>query len=257
MTTIEYCIDRSIFSGIYKLVSDDGKFYLGSSKRLFKRYQRHHNDLRNKNHDNPKIQNKYNKGLSKWKFELVEECEVDNLIDQEQKYLDIHFSDKLCLNCNSIADKPPSMKGLFHTQTTKDHIRNVRIGNSTVTDDGRERISAAHKGIPLSDDHKKKLSLSKKGKPKSEEHKRKISEYWTGRPRPYRQGISISEEQKKMISDTLKGRKVPKTTLQKRNISRYIKGLDKVLKISKEDLTILVETNQLPKDQIEFIRNLL
>lgn len=257
MTNIEYCIDRSTFSGIYKLVSDDGKFYLGSSKRLFKRYQRHCNDLRNKNHDNPKIQNKYNKGLGEWRFELVEECPIDDLITQEQKYLDIYFSDKLCLNCNKVADKPLSRLGTTHTQETKDHIRNTRIGNSTVTDDGRKRISDAHKGIPLSDDHKKKLSISKKGKPKSEEHKRKISEYWTGRPRPDRQGVSMCEDQKKKISDTLKGRKVPKTTLQKRNISRYIKGLDKVLKISNEDLSILVKTNQLPEDQIEFIRNLL
>jgi hypothetical protein len=65
------------------------------------------------------------------------------------------------------------------------------------TEELRDIISKAHKGIPLSEEHKRKISDAHKGKVRSEEHCRKLSEA--------RKGIVFSEEHKRKLSESHKG----------------------------------------------------
>src|ERR1035437_2049507 len=79
-----------MISGIYKITSlDNNKFYIGSSKEIKIRWNRHLNDLKNKKHGNIHLQRAFNKyGIDSFKFEIIEYCEEHNLLIREQYYLD-------------------------------------------------------------------------------------------------------------------------------------------------------------------------
>ena len=78
-------------TGIYKITcSENNRIYIGSAKNLLKRWLRHLNDLRNNKHVNIHLQRTYDKyGENSFKFEIVENCDVDNLLVREQYYLDL------------------------------------------------------------------------------------------------------------------------------------------------------------------------
>ena len=62
-------------SGIYKITNKiDGKCYIGQSSNIKKRFKDHRYDLKYNKHDNPYLQNAYNKyGKDNFKFEIL--CE--------------------------------------------------------------------------------------------------------------------------------------------------------------------------------------
>lgn len=77
--------------GIYKITNKvNGKFYIGSSNNLNKRWQQHISELNNQKHYNPYLQKSFNKyGIDKFSFDILEiiECE-ELLLKLEQKYMD-------------------------------------------------------------------------------------------------------------------------------------------------------------------------
>ena len=77
-------------SGIYKItcLSND-RFYVGSTFDLKIRWQEHRSRLRKNKHENPHLQNAWNKyGESNFKYEIIEKVPDDKLFDVEQSYLD-------------------------------------------------------------------------------------------------------------------------------------------------------------------------
>lgn len=76
--------------GIYRIKNKiNEKCYYGSSKDIEKRWKTHLNQLRNKKHINSILQNAWNKyGEENFIFEIVEECELKDLFEKEQKYVD-------------------------------------------------------------------------------------------------------------------------------------------------------------------------
>jgi group I intron endonuclease len=76
--------------GIYRIKNKiNEKCYYGSSKKIEKRFKTHLNQLRNGKHINCILQNAWNKyGEDNFIFEIVEECELENLFEAEQKYID-------------------------------------------------------------------------------------------------------------------------------------------------------------------------
>jgi group I intron endonuclease len=78
--------------GIYKITNTrNGKFYIGSSKDINRRWWEHKNDLNKKTHINAKLQNAWNfYGENQFKFEIVEEIMDDKLLlEREQHYLNM------------------------------------------------------------------------------------------------------------------------------------------------------------------------
>lgn len=77
--------------GVYRIKNKiNEKCYYGSSKYIEKRWQRHKNELRKNKHINDLLQRAWNKyGEDNFIFEIVEECNVNNLLEIEQKYLDL------------------------------------------------------------------------------------------------------------------------------------------------------------------------
>ena len=67
--------------------------------------------------------NRYHATNDVWLFEMVEEVPVDQLLIVEQKYLNAHYGQPLCMNINPIAAKPPSRKGIKLTSEQRDHLK--------------------------------------------------------------------------------------------------------------------------------------
>lgn len=83
--------------GIYKIINETtGKYYVGSSINIHKRWKKHRKMLRGKCHDNNHLQRAWLKyGQESFKFVIAEEVpESMSLTDVEQKYLDIARSEK-------------------------------------------------------------------------------------------------------------------------------------------------------------------
>lgn len=109
-----------IITGIYKITNlITNKVYIGSSKNLNKRYKEHFNSLKNNNHHSSKLQRSYNKYKENaFKFEILEECNIDKLIEREQYYMDNY---KPFFNINP---KASSCEGRVLTKNHKLKISN-------------------------------------------------------------------------------------------------------------------------------------
>jgi len=76
--------------GIYKILNIiNNNIYVGSSKNIYKRWNRHKKELNKNIHSNTFLQRAWNKyGEKNFKFEIIEECELTLLLEREQFYLD-------------------------------------------------------------------------------------------------------------------------------------------------------------------------
>ena len=97
-------------------------------------------------------------------------------------------------------------KGKPHSEETKQKIREGNLGKKR-SEDTKHKISAAHKGMPCSEDIKQKIREGNLGKKLSEEHKQKLSAVHKGK--------KLSEKSKQKISAAQKGKKHSEDTKQK------------------------------------------
>ena len=90
-STKNQCRNIGVVSGIYKIINKvNGKYYVGNSKNIYKRWIKHKSLLRHNKHINDYLQNAFNAyGESNFEFIIVEKCLIENLKKLEQKYLDI------------------------------------------------------------------------------------------------------------------------------------------------------------------------
>jgi group I intron endonuclease len=75
--------------GIYKITNkQNGKFYIGSSKQIDRRWWEHKNDLIKNKHHNIKLQHAWNYyGSDAFDFIIIEEVTADKLLEREDFYL--------------------------------------------------------------------------------------------------------------------------------------------------------------------------
>lgn len=75
--------------GIYKIVNTiTGKIYIGLSKDIYSRWERHKAELRRGSHYNGHLQNAFNKyGLDSFEFDIVEFCTHEELPEKEKFYI--------------------------------------------------------------------------------------------------------------------------------------------------------------------------
>jgi group I intron endonuclease len=75
---------------IYKITNGiDGKFYIGSTNNLIKRYYTHVNHIRTGKNSCVKLIRAVNKhGENHFKFEIVCECPTEEILKTEQEYID-------------------------------------------------------------------------------------------------------------------------------------------------------------------------
>lgn len=193
-------------SCVYAIVNEASeKIYIGSTRNLFKRIPKHKYMLNKNRHDNAHLQASYNKyGKGVFKYYVVKECSIDNLVKVEQKYMDLFECCDRQVGYNIMPDainrthsketielikrkrklQPPTMLGKKHSKKTKRQISESKIGGTSW-----------NKGKKMSKEHCQKLSDAHKGQVITEEMKKKISETLKGRP-AHNKGTKDSEETK-------------------------------------------------------------
>ena len=103
--------------GIYRIKNmRNGKCYVGSSVNLQERKSEHFRLLKNKSHDNARLQNAWNKEEDKsiFDFQIFIYCKADDLRDIEQNCLDIMDHDY-----NISKDATAPMRGRKHSDETR------------------------------------------------------------------------------------------------------------------------------------------
>ncbi len=185
-----------INSGIYKITNIiNDKIYIGSAINFKQRWYQHKYYLKLNKHQNKYLQNAWNKyGNDSFIFEIVEYCEKEKLIEQEQKWMDLTkcFNLEIGYNLVSFAgnqlgfkhsnesklkmsialkgrklseETKLKMKGRNHTKETKEKIR-LSLKDRKRSEETRRKISENKKGKMQSKNHIEKLSKIRKGKNK-------------------------------------------------------------------------------------------
>jgi group I intron endonuclease len=153
--------------GIYKITCiENNKIYIGSSRHIQKRIKNHFNKLKAGKHINPHIQSTYNLyGYEKFKWEILEECLIDELLNREQYWIDLTqcFDRNIGFNNCKKADRPLGYK---HTESA------------------RKKMSESKKNKKLTDDHINKIAIANKGKKRTAEQKEKMSQAKLGIKNP-------------------------------------------------------------------------
>jgi group I intron endonuclease len=122
-------------SGIYKITSPSGKFYIGSAVDMQRRCHEHRTGLRRGSHCTLPLQKAYVKyGIEKLEFSAVLYCRREDLI----------FFEQICIdglgpqyNLRRIAN---SFLGLKHSESTK---KKLRILGSSISEQTRQLRRAA------------------------------------------------------------------------------------------------------------------
>lgn len=177
-------------SGIYKLVNrNDGKIYVGQSVDLEKRKRTHFWLLRENKHFNPRLQRAWNRG-DKFDFEIIEKCQVPELNDKEIYWIKV-------------------------LEAMSKGYNLCEGGESTVgyhfTDEQKEKIAKGNRGKVISKEtvQKRKDTLAEHMKDKefaerlNDLRRRQAKERGFG---GHNRGIPCPEEQKRIVSEKLKGR---------------------------------------------------
>jgi group I intron endonuclease len=182
--------------------------YVGSSKRIPRRWKEHKRELRKGVHDNTKLQNAWNKyGESVFEFEVIAYCREPDLLWQEQIALDALDSVNRGYNVASKADKPPSNKGVKRSSEHSEHLSQALMGKN-LSESHKESlrrgwVSRKEKGWGRhTEEFKSAVGDRFRGKKQSAE--------WIEKRTSKLRGHTISDEQKAQISKTLKGRPNPK-----------------------------------------------
>jgi group I intron endonuclease len=179
--------------GVYRIRNiTSGKFYIGSSNGIYKRWEVHKRQLRAGNHHNPVLQASWNKhGEDFFKFEILTTCaSQEEMLACEQKLIDTHYDDPLCCNASRWAETTP-MRGRFgelHPSYGK-----------TMSEEQKQRLrEAALEQWAASD--------PRTGRTHHETTKEKISEKVQAALAEGRGGKFIpDEETRRKMSDSLKG----------------------------------------------------
>lgn len=145
--------------GIYKITSPTKKVYIGQSvniERRFSTYKR--NNPINKQ---PRLYGSFKKyGIDNHKFEIVCECEMDELNDKERYYQDLFSATgKNSLNC--VLQQTKKLDYFSSLETRKKLSEKAKGRKHTI--ETKLKLSLAHTGKKLSIEHKIKIGLKSIG----------------------------------------------------------------------------------------------
>ena len=220
--------------GIYAIKNIvNGKRYIGSAKNISRRWSTHKLLLNKGMHYNSHLQSTWNKyGENNFEFYILLKCKKDELIENEQVYMDEHHPEyNICpkagagpgshsgqASIETRAKMSASRKGKkfgHWSDASKAKLSALRKGRPghPHTDEEKAKISAANKRRIISDETRKKLGEAgkrhKKSHGQSEETRAKISAKKMGiKMRPF------TEEHKEKIRAALIGRKLTPEQLQ-------------------------------------------
>lgn len=156
-------------SGIYSIKNTtNNKIYIGSSINLSMRIAGHKSRLKSKRHINSHLQSSYNKyGAESFIFEIVERVDEPDLLEREAFWIDYFRSSDAVNGYN------------------KQSI-DINSGRQIVTEEKKRKLSTysgnknSQFGVKRSEEFKKAISLRNTGFKHTEEQKKKMSENLRG-----------------------------------------------------------------------------
>jgi hypothetical protein len=104
--------------GIYKITFPNGVYYFGQGIDLKRRELQHIRESKKGKHTNPRFQHCWDK-YGEFKFEILEECDRNDLDRVESEYIIKYIDNNLCCNMCKIGR---SRKGIKATNETKEKI---------------------------------------------------------------------------------------------------------------------------------------
>ena len=183
-------------TGVYKITNQaNDKMYVGSAIDLMNRWYKHKSQLNKNKHHSIKLQRAWNKyGVDNFKFEIIEECDKEKLIEIEQYYIDLYDS-----YCNGYNSNPTArnMLGFKHSEESKIKMSESAKGKQ-LSDETKERLRSMNIGRKRSKEFRLKISKTHKGRKNTDETKKKMSESFKGR--------KLSTETRNKISKANKGK---------------------------------------------------
>lgn len=158
-------------SGIYKIINKlNGKYYVGSANVISRRWRDHIHKLKKDTHSNKRLQNAWNKyGENSFTFEIVEIISCEDLLQAEQRYLNIIREDWLNnrdTHYNVVYNSSSPMLGRKHTEYTKIRMSNRLLGHK-LSDITKEKIRRSSLGKKISENTRIKISDKLRGKKRS------------------------------------------------------------------------------------------
>lgn len=145
-------------SGIYKITNlVNGKVYVGSANHFKRRWNMHTYQLKNQKHSNIHLQRAWDiYKENNFKFEVIEYCNQEDLIEKEQFWIDFLNVTNYNLGYN-ICRKAGSTLGFKMSEETKKKMSIAKqIPKSEVW-------KASRKNYIYTEEHKKRMSLANKG----------------------------------------------------------------------------------------------
>jgi group I intron endonuclease len=160
---------KNPISCVYKITFKK-YIYIGSTTIFSKRKYEHLWALKKNIHTNPILQNIYNKhSKNEIQFSIIEIVSIDKLIETEQKYINIYKEDKTLKIINILLIAGSSL-GHKQTEETCEKKRKSMVGK--------------HKGTKRSPEYCAQQSINQKGRIISDEWRKKISNSLKGRKSP-------------------------------------------------------------------------
>jgi len=225
--------------GIYKITNKiNNKFYIGRAYDLEQRWIKHQKYL---GHGAPYLHRAILKyGIENFKFEIIEECSLEELRDKEEFWIKKLNSRKLGYNItkggrgggdywfyrteeeNNLTRKKLSEinKGRIHSERTRKNMSEAHKGKPT-WNKGKTNIYSEESLKIMSE--KKKNNKNLLGKKHSEETKKKIGDKNRGKTH------KVSGAARKKISEARKDKKLSKETKEKCAVNKgkqcYTNGL--------------------------------
>ncbi len=214
---------------VYKITNlKNGKFYIGSSKNLIKRFKEHITDLHKQEHHSRYFQRAWNKyGETSFYFEILEVViEENKLIEREQHYLDT-----LLFAQEYIKKENKKFRKLGYNITpTAGSTLGVKMSKET-----KLKLSLIRKGKKQTPEHVENRAASRRGSKLSQETKDKMSKTRIERKIPSaRKGVKLSEETKVRMSSSHIGKRKTAAQIEaqiKRQTGKKIIALGKYKKV--------------------------
>lgn len=168
-------IEWSNNTGIYLICNNlNNRYYIGSANNIKRRWKEHKINLRSNKHENPFLQNDWNKcGEQAYSFSVVQVTDKNEQFLIEQEWIDRLISDDLCYNLSKNTLSP--MAGRRHSKETIEKIKAANKGR-VVSQETRKKIGDASRGRITSEETKKKISARGKGRIVSTETRQKASQ---------------------------------------------------------------------------------
>ena len=141
--------------GIYKITSPTGRVYIGQSINIQKRLAQYKYGCKSQ----PKLNRSFKKHLYHV-YEIIEECEINELNNRERYWQEFYNCVEDGLNCMlSTSDNCPSKR----SKETRDKISNFNKLRGPLPQWWKNNISKGRTGIKFSKSHCKNISISKTG----------------------------------------------------------------------------------------------